>query len=156
MLPSPDQPPCTQQYVTEGTQLSIFDVSDLDDPVRIRKLTISDSQSQVEWDHRAFTYWAAEDLAVIPLTKWAWDEARDTEDYFAGAAAFEVGADGIRELGRVSHGDPIDKAHGGDFWAAPIQRSLVIGDHLFTVSDQGVLVSQLTSLDTLSWLPFQG
>ena len=42
-----------------GTQLSLFDVSDPQDPQRIDTLQIG-GYSEVEWDHKAFLYWPAD------------------------------------------------------------------------------------------------
>ena len=51
-----------------GTQVSLFDVSNLASPARLdqRKLAAAGS-SEAEWDHHAFLWWAPAKLAVIPL-----------------------------------------------------------------------------------------
>jgi hypothetical protein len=36
----------------------------------------------------------------------------------------------------------------------PIRRSLIINDHLVTISEAGVMVSSSDSLDTLDWVGF--
>ena len=81
-----------EQGRTEGTQVSIFDVSDLRNPERIAQLTLAKgSNSQVEYDHRAFLYWAPEDLAVIPMQRWSWNERTDKQEVFFGAIGIDVG-----------------------------------------------------------------
>ena len=49
----------------QGTQVSVFDVSDPSDPRRVDKVTLSEgSSSQVEYDHRAFLFWEPTGLAA--------------------------------------------------------------------------------------------
>ena len=40
-----------------GSQVSIFDVSDLANPQRIQQLTFASGYSEAEYDHRAFLHW---------------------------------------------------------------------------------------------------
>jgi hypothetical protein len=35
----------------------------------------------------------------------------------------------------------------------PVRRSLVVGDVLWTVSDAGLRASNVSTMDSLSWLP---
>ena len=119
-----------------GTQLSLFDVSDLAKPVRIQRATLgSDSGSDVEYDHHAFLYWAPEKLAVIPVYMYEGEMSAP----FQGAIGFHVERTGIDEAGRTEHRDS-----GG--YASPVMRSLVVRGRLFTVSGSGV---QLNDLGTL-------
>jgi hypothetical protein len=67
----------------------------------------------------------------------------------AGAMVFEVTAEGIDEIGAITHGD---KPEWG--WEMPIRRSLLIGGWLVTVSDAGIMVSDSDSLDTVDWVAF--
>ena len=60
------------------------------------------------------------------------------------AVGFRVGrARGIDPLGRVEHDAQ---------W--PIRRSLVVGDSVFTVSENGVLESSLATLAERGWSAF--
>ena len=118
----------TEQGRRLGTQLSLFDVSDPRRPERLQQRALAPgSSSAVEWDHRAFLYWPATRLTVVPVD--------------ASAAGFRVTRQGIEPLGGVSQ----------QGW---ITRSAVIGDRLFTVSDSGVTASALSTLRGGVWLPF--
>ena len=136
----------------KGSQLSIFDVSDPANPVRIDQLSLSKGgNSEVEYDHRAFLYWDESNLAVLPVNQWEWD--RDHEHVFLGAVAVEAGSDGIVEVGRVNH--PGGATQTGKYdWQAQIRRSIVIGDSLYTVSTKGILQSDLGTLEEQGWLAF--
>jgi hypothetical protein len=128
-----------------GTQLSLFDVTNLRRPARLQHWTIGPSSSEAEYDHHAFLYWAATGLVVVPVYSQSADKP------FAGAIALRVSRGGITEIGRVSH--PASPGSGSNI-GAPIRRSLVVGDKLFTVSDAGVKASSLGSLADAGWVAF--
>jgi hypothetical protein len=124
-----------------GTQLSLFDVSDLRNPRRLHQLALTESSSEVEYNHHAFLYWPATGLTVIPVQQWS------REDVFIGAAGFRVDPSGIADLGRLSH--PVR-----DEWMGQIRRSFVVGARVFTVSESGILASPIDTLRGGAWLPF--
>lgn len=130
-----------------GTQVSIFDVSDLANPERVDTFTLSEgTNSQVEYDHHAFLYWKG--LTVIPVQKYWWDEEK--EEMFMGAIALRVAESGeLEDLGEIIHPGGEDPNWNGQ---SQILRSAVIGDALYTISADGVLKSDLVSLDDLAWL----
>jgi hypothetical protein len=129
-----------EQGQTQGTQLSLFDVSDLGSPKRLHSETLGESTSSAaEHDHHAFLYWPPTKLTVVPVS------AYRPEDEFNGAIGFRVERnEGISELGRAEH-------EGG-----MIVRSLVAHGRLLTVSNRGVLASTLDTLAPVSFAPFPG
>ena len=143
---------------TQGLQLSLFDVSDLADPQRIHQVTLEDAYTEAEWDHHAFLHWPATGLTVIPYQSWSWDEKTEIETIDNGALAYTLDrADGFTDLGRVTHlpdadADSRSPRYWDVSWRAAIQRSVVIGDALYTISDLGVLASDLTMLGEQGWL----
>jgi hypothetical protein len=115
-----------------GTQLSLFDVSDPAKPVRVaQRAADAGSSSNVEYDHKAFLYWAPTKLAVIPVA--AYTEAGQG---FVGAVGYRITRTGIDELARLSH--PVT-----DGFTPPISRALVVGDRLFTLSEGGLQAGPL-------------
>jgi uncharacterized secreted protein with C-terminal beta-propeller domain len=135
----------TEEGRTQGTQLSVFDVSNPAAPARLAQRTLgAGSNSDAEYDHHAFLWWPATSLAVIPLRV----HPRDGAKPFIGAAGFRAGAKGIDEVGRVSHPEA-----GG---APPeVSRALVVGDRLYTVSVTGILASRLDTLGDVSFASFE-
>jgi uncharacterized secreted protein with C-terminal beta-propeller domain len=114
-----------------GSQVSLFDVSDLAAPKLLRQIKLGDNaSSDVEFDHHAFLFWPKTSLAVLPLTG----------QQFTGAVGLKVGRDALAEAGRVRH---VDEAGN----PVPVSRSLVIGDRLYTLSYLGL---QVATLDTLT------
>lgn len=95
----------TDEGQTTGGQVSLFDVSNLATPQRVDQLDLGrDSYSNVQWDPKSFLYWAAEDLAVVPVNWWRWNEADQTEDNGAAAVLIRIGEDGtLTEIGRIDH-----------------------------------------------------
>jgi len=131
-----------------GTQVAVFDVSDPGDPRRLAKLTVAGANSEVEWDHHAFLWWNG--VAVLPMQRWSWDERTGNEDAFAGGMVLEVSPTRIVERGEITHPTSCP----GCGWETPIRRSLVIDGTLYTVSDAGILASDLATLANEAWLPF--
>jgi len=83
----------TAEGRTIGTKVTLFDVSDLDDPRDLATWSMEGGQSGVEWDHRAFLAW--QDLAVLPFNDWSSDQN--------GAVVLKVGDDSLAEVGRIDH-----------------------------------------------------
>jgi uncharacterized secreted protein with C-terminal beta-propeller domain len=136
----------TEQGRRLGTQLSLFDVSDLRKPVRRAQASLgANSTTTAEFDPHAFLYWNPTRLAVIPLTVYG----LDGKEGFDGAIGFRVGTASLAEAGRVSHPPPA-----GSQQTPQIARSLVIDDKLYTVSYAGLGASRLDTLAPLSFAAF--
>ncbi|MGI8592992.1 MAG: beta-propeller domain-containing protein [Solirubrobacteraceae bacterium] len=137
----------TEEGRRAGVQLSLFDVSDLSKPVRIaqRALGGSSSTSTVEYDHRALLFWPKTSLAVLPVQLF---EEREANSLFSGAIGFRVRREGISEVGRISH--PAAQGDSG----SPVERTLVMGDRLFTLSALGLKSSDLATLSDQAFVRF--
>ena len=96
---------------------------------------LEQGSSNAEFDHHAFLYWGPEKLAVLPVSIFSDSD----QPPFQGAIGFHVDRSAIGEVGRISHPAPEGSV-------APISRSLVAGGRLFTLSDAGLLSSDLGSL----------
>lgn len=126
------------QGVTQGTQVSLFDVSDLSDPRLQAKHHVPYGSSEAEFDPHAFLWWPADRLLVLPL--------HDYRDGSAEVLLLRVAETGFTELGRISHTERSGPAS--------IRRSLVIGDTLWTVSDAGLAAHSLSTLEQVGWVAF--
>ena len=103
-----------EQGRTKGTQVAVFDVSDPANPKRIHKMTFEDGWSEVEYDHRAFLYWPATGLTMLPVQAWSWEDGR--EDWFAGAIGVIANRDGIKDVGTVTHLGLKTSGEGEEYW----------------------------------------
>jgi hypothetical protein len=130
-----------------GAQLSLFDVSNLAAPKLLSRHALgSSSSTDAEFDHKAFLFWPPSKLAVLPVQIYGDGQASRGPD-FTGAIGFRIGRTaGIDEAGRVVH----DRSG----TAVPVSRSLVVGSRLFTLSDGGVLASDLSTLAPGTWVAF--
>ncbi len=130
-----------------GTQLDLFDVSDPAAPKLLQQLAVgTGSSSQIQYDHHAFLFWPPTDLAVLPVQIYPSASTGQAQP-FTGAIGYRVDATGIKEVGRVVH----DAAGGSP---PAIERSLVIGNQLYTVSTGGVLASSLDTLARQAFVAF--
>jgi len=118
-----------------GTQISLFDVSSPAHPSRLQKASLGQGWSAAESDHHAFLYWPATGLVVVPFGQ--------------QAVAMHVSrSSGIRELGRIVH----SRARQAEL--PQIDRSVVVGGELLTISSAGVAANGLTSLEAMGWAAF--
>ncbi len=115
-----------------GTQLSLFDVSNLAHPALLSHLTLGQGWSQAESESHAFLYWPPTSLVVVPFNQ--------------TAVGMKVSrAAGIQQLGTIL------QQSGG---TVPIDRSLVVRGSVLTVSSAGIEASSLSTLADQSWLAF--
>jgi hypothetical protein len=129
-----------------GLQASLFDVGSPEDPDRVDQFFMKDAHSELEWDHHAFLYDPISGIAVFPFQRWV-EKASGPN---AGAVVLEVRGEGIDEVGAITHDD-----HSGQRWHPPIRRSFIIGGNLVTVSDAGVMITEMSpGLETLDWVGF--
>ena len=137
-----------------GAKVSLFDVSDPSDPRTLDSLVLEGGSSEVEWDARAFLWWAPEDLAVVPISEW--------ENKFTGAIALTVTTDAanpkIIMRTRISH--DIDQESDEDRWGydseRQITRSMIINDDLWTLSRSYLQANSIETLDRRAWLDIPG
>jgi uncharacterized secreted protein with C-terminal beta-propeller domain len=124
--------------VTDGTQASLFDVSDPAHPKKLGEIKLGDrfTVTGVEQDPRSFTWWTKPRRAVITMANWG------SERPFSGAIALDPERSGITEVGRMTY-----SGQGGGCGMSPALRTRVIGDQLLLFSPDGV---QSASLDDLS------
>jgi uncharacterized secreted protein with C-terminal beta-propeller domain len=115
-----------------GVQFSLFDISDPASPRRIDTQTYGGGTAAAEFDPKAFLYWQPRDLIIAPTNLHGDYRGRGA---FSGLVLLRADANGLREIGRLA----TTEAYGS------VNRSVVIGDTVYMLSDQAL---QANSLDT--------
>ena len=115
-----------------GVQFSLFDISDPALPRRIDTQTYGGGAAAAEFDPKAFLYWQPRNLIIAPTNLHGDYRGRGA---FSGLVLLRANADGLKELGRLA----TTEADGS------VNRSLVIGDTVYMLSDHAL---QANSLDT--------
>ena len=124
----------------QNAKASLFDVSNLAAPREVTNLQFPNSYTSVENEPHAFLFWAPKKLVVLPLTGY--------QPYFAGAVGIHVEPTGLSEVGRITH--KVDARPE----SAPVERSLVIGDKLYSLSYLGLSTSGVDTLGGLAFTAF--
>lgn len=154
-----------------GAQVSLFDISDPTAPTRLATFAIADADSGAEFDPHAFLYWPAARTLVVPLQVSGVIGAPPIPEGGpapgapaptpvgpkSGALVLHIGDSGISELGFITHPAPDATNDGygyGGYGHPSIERSLIIGANLWTVSSGGAMASDLSTLHQAAWIPF--
>jgi hypothetical protein len=136
-----------------GAQVSLFDVSDLAKPSRLSTYALASSVSAAGMDPHAFLYWPADQLVVVPIQQFGGfvtpaGAAQSMPMPQSGALVLRISGTSLARAGFIS------TPRSGGYYGQSIERSLVIGQTLWTISSGGVLASDLTTLRQQAWLPF--
>jgi hypothetical protein len=140
----------------QGLKLALFDVSDVTQPVEVDAefIGVRGSSSEALYDHHAFLYDGGRRLVAFPCTIREFIDPADPADFwwwgdfvFQGVLAYDVDLEaGFERLGAVTHMDEGMV----DVWDAPwqrtVQRALVVGDLLHTVSEGMVKANDTATL----------
>ncbi|MGM5484720.1 MAG: beta-propeller domain-containing protein [Nanobdellota archaeon] len=124
---------------TKGLKISLFDVKDVEEPEEITKFVTEDryASSTAAYEHKAFLFSRDRNLMVIP----AYSHGRDDEGY-NGAFVFNITKDQIKLRGLIDHSS--EKRYG-----PAVQRSLYIGDNLYTKSENLLRINDLKDLQSV-------
>jgi len=160
-----------------GVKISLFDVSDVSNPVEISKYEIGDrgTDSPVLRDHKAFLFDRSRNLLVMPVSVAEIDESEypegvpswtHGETVWQGAYIFHISPDaGLRLEGRITHIENLDDLEEGYYYyysPFSVERSLCIGDVLYTISQAKIKMNNLENLDYINevelpystWTPY--
>ena len=158
---------------TNGTKVSLFDVSDVSRPQEVDAIIFEDAHSIAEYDHRAFLHWVPDDLAAswvaIPLEIYRYtndfpvperesDEAEEpnTPERFSGAVVLQISETGVTEIGRFSHHlvqTNTTSELSNEFtdiettYVPPIERLLIAGTNLWSLSQDALQANDLLDLN---------
>lgn len=137
-------------FDTKGFKLSLFDVSDVDDPIEVKNEIIGEkAESLAAEDHKALMISLDKGLMGFPLLYYNSDT-----DYFAGYYLYNITNKNFTYKGRVSHipeKTSILDITEDDF----IYRGIYIGSNLYTISQGKLQVHDLGTLKLKASLSFK-
>jgi uncharacterized secreted protein with C-terminal beta-propeller domain len=153
----------------QGVKIALFDVSDVENPKEVAKYEIGDrgTDSEALRDHKAFLFDKSRDLLVLPIllaeinkTQYPYlDPTAYGEYVWQGAYVFDISLEeGLQLRGRITHykNDGNLSEEGYYFWGPEsVQRSLYIGDVLYTISQAKIKMNSLENLDYLNEVELQ-
>lgn len=143
------------QVTTKGVKLSLFDVSDIKNPIEVDTITIGDSGSHSEAidDHKAFLFDKDKNLLAIPIREVDEKYTTDKNGYFRnkvwnGAYVFTITKNGFKERGKVSHIEDEDEKY---YWYSPynVRRILFMDDNLYTISEKLIKINDLGTIEEI-------
>jgi inhibitor of cysteine peptidase len=148
----------------QGVKISLFDVSDVSNPVEVAKYEIGDrgTDSPVLNDHKALLFDKEKNLLVIPVLVAEIDPndyAGEVPDWaygeyvWQGAYVFDISLDGLGLRGNITHIDDYQELLKSGYYFSSeyeVERALYIGNVLYTVSDKLVKMNNLESLVSLN------
>ena len=152
----------------KGVKLSLFDVSDVNNPKQLDQYEIgaSGTDSEALRDHKAFLFDRKKNLLVIPIREvtenMRYDSSVSPGHYnqrvWQGAYVFNLTPeDGFKLRGKVSHLD--DYEEDMYYWNSPgaVRRSMYMDDVLYTVSAKKIKMNDLNNLTAINNidLPFE-
>jgi uncharacterized secreted protein with C-terminal beta-propeller domain len=165
------------------TQISLFDVSDPTNPTLaasmpltpaytdencedVRSCGWSWSWSEATYEHKAFTYWEAENLLAVPLStyRYVYDEVNHygNYEYVSMLKLIEVDAENLTlsEHGEVDHSPFYNNEDSETNWwysySTNIRRSIFMGDYVYAFSALGVTVHRTADLVQMENLEIPG
>jgi uncharacterized secreted protein with C-terminal beta-propeller domain len=163
----------------QGIKISLFDVSDVENPTEVGKIVIGDrgTDSYALYDHKAFLFDKTKNLIVIPVmlaeinkSKYRECNESELEDYYRweycltdhtygeyvwqGAYVLNINLDdGISLRGKITHKDNETVESGFRYYyydKYSVKRSLYMDDILYTISDGKVKANNLETVEEIS------
>ncbi len=153
----------------QGVKISLFDVTDVENPKEIDKYEIGDrgTDSPILTDHKALLFDKSKDLLVIPVLVAEIDEEQYPSGVpphaygnhvWQGAYVFDISLDeGLFLKGGITHlEDDTGLMKSGYYFSSPysVKRSLYIDNVLYTLSDKKVKMNSLEDLEEINEVEF--
>jgi uncharacterized secreted protein with C-terminal beta-propeller domain len=152
----------------QGVKISIFDVSDVQNPIEMYKEVIGDrgTESLATSDHKAFLFDKQKELLVIPITvaqlKPGQSKSEQGDFVFQGAYVYKINLqDGLVLKGKITHleNDSDLVKSGYYYYGSPydIKRSLYMNNVLYTLSGKMIKMNNLDSMSEINkiQLPYE-
>ena len=162
------------------TQISLFDVSEPTNPTLADSMSVSPaytddncedirncgwswSWSEATYEHKAFTYWAPEDLLAIPLSTYRYFYNESNYYNYEYISILKLINVDIENLSLSNHGEiehsQFYNNNENDWWyhsSTSIRRSIFMGDYIYAFSSLGVTVHNTSKISLVEELSIPG
>ncbi len=143
---------------TKGIKLSLFDVSNPNDPKEIKNFILGDmgTSSEVLYNPKALLFSKEKDILAFPVTLCEGQENNNTVS-FIGYYVFKIDeSSGFSINGRITHYDKLpdynysDEKSYYDNLGYDIKRGVYVDDVLYTVSDKTLMANSLSDFSLIN------
>jgi Beta propeller domain len=131
--------------------LQIFDVRDATAPALAHKLVLDDGWTEAQYNHKAFTFYQGK--LALPFTSW------DSSNYnpVSRLDLFDIDVTtGITPHGSVDHSalfaEGVDDCYYYGYGIG-VRRGVFIEDYVYSISNGGIIVSDMADMATVATLP---
>ena len=139
------------------TQVSLFDVSDFDNPTLASALSMAPTTgddwnyawSEAAWEHKAFQYWGPKNLLAIPLStyRYSYNNGEYRYEYVSKLQIINVNTDdGLSLYDAVDHSDFFNSDSNRYWDYRDVRRSIFMGDYIYAISDRGITSHNLENM----------
>ena len=127
-----------------GLKISLFDVSDVTNPIELTSYVTKDSQvySQSLFEHKAFFLDVNRNTLIIPLQHSDWREPRQS---YAGAFVFDIDSNDVSLRGFISHSQGREQ-----IWNYQVERIGYIEEIVYTKSQNLLRMHDFESLKSVN------
>ncbi len=139
----------TETGRTRGLKVSLFDVSDVENPKEVAKFVTDEkyAQSTALTEHKAFLFDKEKELMVIPAYSYEYNRDGGSAGY-NGAFVFKINKDAIELRGLIDHS--MAEGDSGHYrYRAQVERSLWINELLYTKSPTLLRINELEDLSSV-------
>ncbi len=145
----------------QGVKISLFDVSDVENPIEMSKVIIGDrgTESLATSDHKAFLFDKEKNLLVIPMVVAELQTGQTKSDQgqftFSGAYVYKLTLENGFELkGKITHNEDNESFKKSGYYysggSSDIRRSLYLDDVLYTISNKMIKANDLNTIDEIN------
>jgi inhibitor of cysteine peptidase len=138
------------RITTGGLKLSLFDVTNPDNPIESKNEIIGNAgtYSEIQYNPKALMISLQKGLMAFPISV----VGKTPYSYeFAGAYVYEIGTDDFNYLGNMTHHSSDTIIQEGNYkytdYNYNINRVVYIGDYLYSVSNGKVMVTEIATME---------
>ncbi len=134
-----------QTLAPQGLQVEVFNVSDPASPSLVSQQQLGNgASSAAEYDPHALLWWPQSNLLVLPVNDYSGSGPSSAADVWT------VGSSGtLDQVGTLAQPGSSDSGY------PEIERAVIVGTDVYTLSEQGLMVNDISSLSQVAWLPYQ-